>query len=135
MYSIFVRFYLYLLFFLEFMLQICNVIKKKLFQVSLHYVLSKLYPALVNPKLRHYFHFVHRLDFVTSGVLCLALNKKAATAAAKCFEMRFAKKYYIALVRGHVSLEMIDVTAAIGKIFTTDHWQSGKGFLTRGLVC
>lgn len=91
------------------------------FQESLHSILSKLYPSLVNPKLRHYFHFVHRLDFVTSGVLCLALNKKAASAAALCFEKRLAKKYYMALVRGHVSGEMIDIKAAIGKILTNDH--------------
>ncbi|XP_014274671.1 RNA pseudouridylate synthase domain-containing protein 1 isoform X1 [Halyomorpha halys] len=82
---------------------------------SLHSILSKLYPSLVNPKLRHYFHFVHRLDFVTSGVLCLALNKKAASAAALCFENRSAKKYYMALVRGHVSGEIIDIKAAIGE--------------------
>ncbi|CAH1402831.1 unnamed protein product [Nezara viridula] len=82
---------------------------------SLHSILSKLYPTLVNPKLRHYFHFVHRLDFVTSGVLCLALNKKAASAAAQCFEKRLTKKYYMALVRGHVSEEVIDIKAAIGE--------------------
>lgn len=44
--------------------------------------------------------FVHRLDFSTSGALCVALNKKASSAASKEFEARRVKKEYLALVSG-----------------------------------
>ena len=43
-------------------------------------------------------HCVHRLDFATSGILCVALNKKAAQVASKVFELRLASKKYTALV-------------------------------------
>lgn len=83
---------------------------------SLHYQLSEAFPNLINPKLKHNFHFVHRLDYATSGVICVALNKKAATAATLSFEKRSAKKYYIALVRGHLALENLDISVPIGEL-------------------
>ncbi|KAL1138904.1 hypothetical protein AAG570_008966, partial [Ranatra chinensis] len=61
------------------------------------------------------FYFVHRLDYATSGVLCVALNKPACSAATTAFEKRKAKKYYIALLRGHVAGEILDVTVPIGE--------------------
>ena len=49
-------------------------------------------------------HCVHRLDYATSGILCIALNKKAAHIASKVFELRLASKSYVALVYGHVKV-------------------------------
>nr|CCM17540.1 hypothetical protein, conserved [Leishmania guyanensis] len=49
--------------------------------------------------------FVHQLDFGTSGVLCLAFTKDMAARLAHCFEMRTVRKYYIALLHGHVPCE------------------------------
>jgi 23S rRNA-/tRNA-specific pseudouridylate synthase len=72
------------------------------------------FPSLINPKLRHNFYFVHRLDYATSGVICVALHKKAASAATSAFEKRQTKKYYVALLRGLVAKEIIDVIAPIG---------------------
>ncbi|KAG5472371.1 hypothetical protein LSCM1_03770 [Leishmania martiniquensis] len=46
--------------------------------------------------------FVHQLDFSTSGVLCLAFTRDMAARLAHCFEMRTARKYYVALLHGHV---------------------------------
>ena len=40
-----------------------------------------------------------QLDYATSGVMCVALNKKAANAARVLFEGRNVKKCYLALVR------------------------------------
>ncbi|CAG5083274.1 Similar to rpusd1: RNA pseudouridylate synthase domain-containing protein 1 (Danio rerio), partial [Cotesia congregata] len=40
--------------------------------------LKKMFPSLANPSLKNGFHFVHRLDYPTSGVICIALNKNAA---------------------------------------------------------
>ncbi|CAG9578374.1 conserved hypothetical protein [Leishmania major strain Friedlin] len=46
--------------------------------------------------------FVHQLDFGTSGVLCLAFTKDMAARLAHCFEMRLVRKYYVALLHGHL---------------------------------
>ena len=64
--------------------------------------LRRLYPHLADASLPHHFRFVHRLDFSTSGVICLALNKLAASRAAKQFEKRRVTKTYLALLRGHL---------------------------------
>lgn len=82
---------------------------------SLHQELCQTFPSLANPKLRHGFYFVHRLDYATSGVICVALHKKACSAATSAFEERLTKKYYLALLRGHVAQEIIDITVAIGE--------------------
>ncbi|XP_031847921.1 RNA pseudouridylate synthase domain-containing protein 1 isoform X3 [Nomia melanderi] len=65
--------------------------------------LKKILPNLANPSLFHEFHFVHRLDYATSGIICIALNKKAARAASNAFETRRVKKFYLALLHGHVN--------------------------------
>lgn len=75
--------------------------------------LAKRYPHLVEAGLPHSFRFVHRLDFSTSGALCIALNKKASSAASKEFEARRVKKEYLALVRGHVCDDHIIVNKGI----------------------
>lgn len=46
--------------------------------------------------------FVHQLDYSTSGVLCLAFTKDMAARLAHCFEMRTTRKYYLALLHGHI---------------------------------
>ncbi|KAE9523655.1 hypothetical protein AGLY_016207 [Aphis glycines] len=81
---------------------------------SLDVILGKKYPHLVNSKLEHSFYFVHRLDFVTSGLLCIALNKRACAKASSAMQKRISQKYYIALVRGHVSKDHLDLTNPIG---------------------
>nr|CAD7203488.1 unnamed protein product [Timema douglasi] len=83
--------------------------------VSLQLQLRKLYPELVNPGLKHDFYFVHRLDYATSGLICLALNKKACSEATSCFHQRKTKKYYLAVLRGHVSKELMYMNEAIGE--------------------
>ncbi|KAF6030521.1 hypothetical protein EB796_011172 [Bugula neritina] len=61
-----------------------------------------------SPKhLRHSYYWVHRLDYATSGVLCVGLTKQAARVAQRAFEERKVKKCYVALVRGHVDFEKI----------------------------
>ncbi|XP_026763545.2 RNA pseudouridylate synthase domain-containing protein 1-like [Galleria mellonella] len=59
-------------------------------------------------------HFVQRLDYATSGVLCIAKNKTAAAAAGKLFERRETKKYYLAIVRGHVKFKRADIEYNVG---------------------
>ncbi|EFN75107.1 RNA pseudouridylate synthase domain-containing protein 1 [Harpegnathos saltator] len=81
---------------------------------TLQLELKKMLPDLVNPKLCHEFHFVHRLDYPTSGVICIALNKKAARAASVAFENHTVQKFYLALVHGHVHEPYIVIDKAIG---------------------
>ncbi|XP_023346502.1 RNA pseudouridylate synthase domain-containing protein 1-like isoform X2 [Eurytemora carolleeae] len=63
----------------------------------------------------HGFYVIHRLDYSTSGVLLVGLNKKAASEAAKLFEKRETQKFYIALVRGHIQDPGLDINIPIGE--------------------
>ncbi|XP_077274195.1 RNA pseudouridylate synthase domain-containing protein 1 isoform X2 [Temnothorax americanus] len=76
--------------------------------------LREMLPDLVNPRLCHEFHFVHRLDYPTSGVMCVALNKRAARAASSAFENHKVQKFYLALVHGHVREPHIVIDKPIG---------------------
>ncbi|XP_054272046.1 RNA pseudouridylate synthase domain-containing protein 1-like [Macrosteles quadrilineatus] len=82
---------------------------------TLHHDLCHSYPSLVNPKLQHGFYFTHRLDFATSGAICIALHKKACSAASSAFQNRTSRKYYLALLRGHVAKEIMEISKAIGE--------------------
>mmetsp|Transcript_9478 Transcript_9478/g.35176 ORF Transcript_9478/g.35176 Transcript_9478/m.35176 type:complete len:328 (+) Transcript_9478:110-1093(+) len=46
--------------------------------------------------------FVHQLDFPTSGVLCLAMERKVCASIARCFQDRTVKKRYSAVVLGWI---------------------------------
>ena len=70
--------------------------------VTLQKQLCACYPELIDKATAFGFRNVHQLDYATSGVLCFALNKKAAGAAGKLFQRRLAQKCYLALVEGHV---------------------------------
>ncbi|XP_013163272.1 PREDICTED: RNA pseudouridylate synthase domain-containing protein 1-like, partial [Papilio xuthus] len=65
-------------------------------------------------KSAHPLHFVQRLDYSTSGVLCMALNKTAAASAGRLFEKRLTNKYYLAIVRGHLNFEICDIKYPVG---------------------
>jgi 23S rRNA-/tRNA-specific pseudouridylate synthase len=49
--------------------------------------------------------WIHQLDYATSGVLCVGLNRVAAAKACSSFEHRETSKEYIAVVEGHVDLK------------------------------
>lgn len=83
-------------------------------EVTVQTQLRRIFPDLANPRLGHEFMFAHRLDYATSGLMCISVHKKAAGAITKCFVHKRVDKYYLALVRGHVSKEMLDVYLPIG---------------------
>jgi hypothetical protein len=60
--------------------------------VTLATQMMEAYPTLADAKTAFGFRHVHQLDFATSGVLCIALNKKAASVAGKLFEKRTVSK-------------------------------------------
>lgn len=86
--------------------------------VTVATLLRRQYPDLVDSNAFHGFRFVHRLDYATSGCLCIALTKKGARWGHKAFANRYVTKHYLALIRGHLSSDkgqVIDVDVAIGK--------------------
>jgi hypothetical protein len=50
--------------------------------------------------------WIHQLDYATSGVLCVGLNRKAAALASCAFASRTVQKQYLAVLQGH-----LDITA------------------------
>ncbi|KAF4517836.1 hypothetical protein B566_EDAN008778 [Ephemera danica] len=86
-----------------------------LIRETLQTQLMEYCPSIVNSQLTHKFHFVHRLDFITSGVVCIALHRKAAKAAGDSFTNRKARKYYVALVRGWIEGNRLSIQLAIGE--------------------
>ncbi|KAG5880196.1 hypothetical protein JTB14_006629 [Gonioctena quinquepunctata] len=78
-------------------------------------LLKKQFPSLANPKLFHEFYFPQRLDYATSGVMCIPKTKDACRVVSSSLSSRTARKYYIALVRGLISCEYLDVNISIGE--------------------
>ncbi|XP_061838266.1 RNA pseudouridylate synthase domain-containing protein 1 [Nerophis lumbriciformis] len=73
------------------------------------------FPHLADPSTFYGFRFCHQLDFSTSGVLCVALNKAAAGLAYRRFKDRTVTKAYVALIRGWVEKETQTLDFSIGK--------------------
>lgn len=48
--------------------------------------------------------WIHQLDYATSGVLCVGLNRKAAGLASCAFASRVVSKQYLAVLQGHVNI-------------------------------
>ncbi|CAD7085048.1 unnamed protein product [Hermetia illucens] len=83
-------------------------------KISVQTILREQFPELKDSSLTHEFYFAHRLDYSTSGILCIPLNKVSCTAVSKAFEHRTSKKYYIALLNGHVNQKFTTVDIEIG---------------------
>ena len=82
--------------------------------VTLQTQLGACHPEHVDPTTAFGFRLAHQLDYATSGVLCVALSKRAAKMAAACFAGRTARKCYLALVHGHVQWVQAVCERAIG---------------------
>ncbi|XP_035226877.1 RNA pseudouridylate synthase domain-containing protein 1-like isoform X2 [Stegodyphus dumicola] len=76
--------------------------------------LNHKFKALSDPSVKFGFRFCHRLDYSTSGVLCIALNKNAAKQSYLAMSSKKSEKYYLALVYGHVQSEHLIVDKPIG---------------------
>jgi tRNA pseudouridine32 synthase/23S rRNA pseudouridine746 synthase len=63
---------------------------------SVHYRLVKQFPSIV---------LAHRLDFGTSGVMLLALNKEINGQLTKAFQARTIAKSYESILDGHVAAD------------------------------
>jgi tRNA pseudouridine32 synthase/23S rRNA pseudouridine746 synthase len=58
---------------------------------------------------------VHRLDFGTSGIMLIALNKQANTNLTKQFQLRTVLKTYVSLLGGHLIDDSGEINAPIAK--------------------
>ena len=80
--------------------------KNPLNKDSVHFRLVQDFPTAA---------LVHRLDFGTSGVMVVALNKQSNVHLAKQFQMRSVKKTYVALLSGHLAEEFGHIEQPIAK--------------------
>jgi len=65
----------------------------------------------------------HRLDFDTSGVLCIGLSPHSHQTTSALFEKRLVQKTYVALVIDHLENDSGTINFPIGKV-----WNEEKGF-------
>ena len=70
------------------------------FNVTVEKLLLKWLPGITIASMK----WIHQLDYATSGVLCIGLNRKAAAVACNAFEHRQVKKEYIAVLQGHIDM-------------------------------
>jgi len=73
---------------------------------SVHYRLEQQFPTAL---------LLHRLDFGTSGVMIVALNKMAAANINRQFQARTVVKTYQAVLTGHVAADEGDIELPIAK--------------------
>ena len=83
-------------------------------------ILQDTNPELINPKLKHGFYVLHRLDYATSGILVVPLTKKSVQKASKSLQNGTVTKYYLAILRGHCQEDEYNVTSSIGTDSRTD---------------
>jgi tRNA pseudouridine32 synthase / 23S rRNA pseudouridine746 synthase len=80
--------------------------KNPLNKDSVHYRLSQLFPDC---------RLLHRLDFGTSGIMLLALNKNINSILTQQFQQRAVKKQYTAIVDGLVADDAGQINLPISK--------------------
>ncbi|ORZ35640.1 pseudouridine synthase [Catenaria anguillulae PL171] len=60
------------------------------------------------------FHLIHQIDYATSGIMVLGLEKKATGRAGNLFQERWVRKEYVAVVRGWIEQDEVRVKSLIG---------------------
>lgn len=66
------------------------------FEATIEHKLHEMFPDVEK------FRWIHQLDFATSGVMCVALNKSFASMACQSFQQKTVAKEYLAVVHGHM---------------------------------
>ena len=80
--------------------------KNPLNRDSVHFRLAQQFPGV---------SMVHRLDFGTSGVMLLALNKSVNANLTRQFQARTVDKTYVAILDGHLAADEGYIDAPIAK--------------------
>lgn len=77
--------------------------------------LKTLFSDILAPEITEFF-FAHRLDFATSGILCIPLNRKAFQELWDNLEQQKSSKFYfLAVVSGHLDCETEIIDINIGE--------------------
>lgn len=84
-------------------------------KLTVETLVCRLFPEKIDHECANSFRFTHRLDNATSGVLVLALNKRAAAKISNAFRRHRVTKHYVALVRGHVLDRNMLISVPIGE--------------------
>ncbi|KAI9981294.1 hypothetical protein PInf_008949 [Phytophthora infestans] len=85
------------------------------FDVTLEKALARDFPQVEK------FRWIHQLDFATSGVLVVGVNKDAAATGCRLFREKQVQKEYLAVVRGHLPFnpaESVDTAGLPAKACT-----------------
>ncbi|EEY59981.1 RNA pseudouridylate synthase-like protein [Phytophthora infestans T30-4] len=85
------------------------------FDVTLEKALARDFPQVEK------FRWIHQLDFATSGVLVVGVNKDATATGCRLFREKQVQKEYLAVVRGHLPFnpaESVDTAALPAKACT-----------------
>lgn len=80
--------------------------KNPLNQDSVHFRMRKIFPEIT---------LAHRLDFGTSGIMILALNKAINAKLTKQFQCRSVQKTYLSELFGHIEEDSGVIDAPIAK--------------------
>ncbi|KAF4135405.1 RNA pseudouridylate synthase [Phytophthora infestans] len=85
------------------------------FDVTLEKALARNFPQVEK------FRWIHQLDFTTSGVCVVGVNKDAAATGCRLFREKQVQKEYLAVVRGHLPFnpaESVDTAGLPAKACT-----------------
>jgi 23S rRNA pseudouridine1911/1915/1917 synthase len=75
-------------------------------------------PAVLRPGL------VHRLDRATSGLVVVAKTQAALARLSDHFRRRLVEKHYLAVLRGEVAADELEIQAPIGRVAESQpHWR------------
>ncbi len=83
------------------------------------YYLNSLTEILKQKYPQQKFHLIHRLDSLTTGVLILGKNVKAATFFMKRFQNHLIQKTYLAMVEGEIRNQEMILDSPIGSSGST----------------
>lgn len=72
-------------------------------------LVKEKFPFYFDTRLKGGFHVLHRLDYVTSGCICIPLNYFSQRIGFESFLSGNVDKYYIALVYGQVKFQNTDL--------------------------
>lgn len=80
------------------------------FKFSVHSLIERDYKEMltsITNKRERKIHYVHMLDYETSGLLCIAFTKKAASSFGAAFSRHQTAKLYVAMVEGLLDLNQV----------------------------
>ncbi|KAF1319482.1 Rna pseudouridylate synthase-like protein, partial [Globisporangium splendens] len=69
------------------------------FEVTIEKALYRDFPDVKK------FRWIHQLDFATSGLMCIGVDRDATALACKLFREKRVQKEYLAVVRGHLPFD------------------------------